>query len=108
MVTITTQTVYTTTIMSQYPIPISLPVPSQDSTASLPERPISVSTTSTVGSPFSPNPFSAPFTPSHLLDSAIPPAPPQQTSAQQSKPATMPVFPAVLVPTLLLSARQLK
>lgn len=108
MVTITTQTVYTTTIMSQYPIPISLPAPSQDpnSFPSLPERPHSVSTTSTVGSPFSPNPFSAPFTPSHLLDSAIPATP--QTSNQQSKPPTLPIYPVVLDPTLLLSARQIK
>src|SRR5271170_206260 len=103
MVTITTQTVYTTTIMSQYPIPISLPAPSQDSIPSLPERPTSVSTTSTLGSPFSPNPLSAPFTPSHLLE-----PPPQHLPTQQSKPSTIPAFPAVLDPTLLLSARQIK
>jgi len=104
MVTITTQTVYTTTIMSQYPIPISLPAPSQDSTPSLPERPTSVSTTSTVGSPFSPNPFSAPFTPSHLLVES----PPQQPPIQQSKTSLNPAYPTVLDPTLLLSARQIK
>ena len=100
MVTITTQTVYTNSMMSQYPIPISLPAPSQDSS---PERPTSVSTTSTIGSPFSPNPFSAPFIPSNFIE-----PPSQHSPTQQSKTSTMPVFPAVLDPTLLLSARQVK
>jgi len=83
---------------------MSLPAPSQDPTL---ERPTSVSTASTVGSPFSPQPFSAAFTSSNLIE---PPQPPhaQQTPTQQSKRPTIPVFPAVLDPTLLLSARQIK
>ena len=82
--------------MSQY-IPIHLPLQSPQTSPSLPERPTSVSTSSTVGSPCSPNPYSASFTPSEL-----PPSP------LQSEDVKAPIFPAVLDPNLLLSAQQIK
>jgi hypothetical protein len=83
--------------MSQY-IPIHLPLQSLQTPPPLPERPISVSTSSTVGSPCSPNPYSASFIPT----AELPPSPPQ------SEDVKVPIFPEVLDPNLLLSARQIK
>lgn len=100
VITITTHSICTTT-MSQY-IPIHLPLPSPQSSPVLPERPTSVSTTSTIGSPFSPNPYSTSFTPT-------PPSPPSPSQSEQQQVTVVPsIFPAVLDPNLHLSARKIK
>jgi hypothetical protein len=84
----------TTVIMSQYSIPVHLPFPSELSPP-IPERPISVSTTSTIGVPLSPGPYTTPSSQN-------------QTPPIQSEGMTSPVFPAVLDSNLLLSARKVK
>ena len=58
--------------MAQY-IPIHIPLQSPQTPPSLPERPTSVSTSSTVGSPYSSDPYSASFT----ATTELPPCPPQ-------------------------------
>lgn len=97
MVITIAQTVFKTTTMAQY-IPIHIPLQSPQTPPSLPERPTSVSTSSTVGSPYSSDPYSASFT----ATTELPPCPPQ------SEDVKGPHFPAVLDPNLLLSARQIK
>lgn len=97
MVITITQTVFKKTTMSQY-IPIHLPLQSPQTPPGLPERPTSVSTSSTVGSSYSPDPYSASFTPKTELPPSLP----------QSEDVKVPIFPAVLDSNLLLSARQIK
>ena len=86
-------TFYTTTPMSQYPISVHLPFPSERSPHSLPERPASVCTSSTIGTPLSPHPYSLPAT---------------QNTLSRSQELIPPAFPAVLDSNLLLSARKIK
>lgn len=95
IIAITTHAICMTTTMSQY-IPIHLPLPSLEPTPAFPERPTSVSTTTTVGSHCSPNPYSTSCTPIQL------PTSPQSDEVQ------VPIFPAVLDPNLHLSARKIR
>ena len=81
-------------IMSQYPISVHLPFPSEVSSPSIPERPTSVSTTSTIGTPLSPNPYPSPRLTGQLKTSS-------------TGEVTTPVFPAVLDSNLHLSARKI-
>jgi hypothetical protein len=92
------RTSYTPETMSQYHIPIHLPLPSPSSNpATLPERSSSVSTISTIGSPFSQTP--APHLVATLPSQLHSPSPSQELT---------PTFPSVLDSNLYLSARKLK
>ena len=99
LIAIHTVSIYTSEPMSQYQIPIHLPLPSpSQSSSTLPERSSSVSTVSTVGSPFSQTPsshHSAVGNPGHL----------RSTSPSQE---LAPAFPSVLDSNLYLSARKIK
>lgn len=76
-------------------VSVRLPIASQQPVSIVPERPTSVSTASTVGSPFSPNPYSAPFSPC-------------QSSPSQTEDDIAPGIPSLLDPNLSLSARKVK
>src|SRR5256885_1627541 len=83
--------------MSQYHIPIHLPLLSPSPNPStLPDRSNSVSTASTIGSPFSQTPKHNPISGPSQLQS---PSPSQELA---------PVFPSVLDSNLHLSARKIK
>jgi hypothetical protein len=77
--------------MTSLQYPIHIPIP-QRRCSSPPNRPVSVSTNSTLGSPFSSSPVSS-------LYFDIP---------SQPEVLTTPVFPALLDATLPLSAREIK
>ena len=96
LITIILETFQSTTTMSHYSIPVHLPILSQS--PNLPESPTSVSTSTTVGSPFS----------MHLYSSVMNTSEPPPSTLSQSQEVAPPAFPGVLDGNLLLSARKVR
>lgn len=94
---IQTVNTYTSETMSQYHTPIHLPLPSlAQESSTLPERSNSISTVSTVGSPF-------PKTPTHHHAAHT-----IQSHSTTPSQELAPAFPSVLDANLPLSARKIK